>query len=436
MTNRAAPQPRGYEEFRRGWRPLAAVTIAASFGFPTLAFFSIGIFAPIFAEEFGWSFGAIMAGLFLASFVILVFGPFVGRLIDKRGPRRLTAVSLIGFGLGYMSLALSTGSLVQYFASWALMSVAGLGATAISFTHIISGVFHERRGLALGIALSSSGVSAMLVKPLAGLTIALFGWRETILLIGLMPILLGAPILIWGVSEECGGAGGDAHSGGASDEKREGVTILEVLKERAIWILLVAFTAIAFGNGAPIPNLENILRTHAFGPAEIIEIASLIGAALIIGRVFGGWLIDHFWAPLVGFVLLTCAALGCWVLSYDAISYGNAQIAVILISVAAGVEYDLLSFLVARYLGRRHYGVIYSLIFGVFAISTGVGPVVLGYLYDRHESYALGLLICSLMLFFAGLTLLALGRYPDLSNGAGEKVDSQGEEIEGCHALS
>lgn len=403
----------GYEEFRKEWRTLGSVTIAASFGFPTLAFFSIGIFAPIFADEFGWSFGVMMSGILIASLSILFLGPFVGRYIDAKGARKITAISLAGFGLGYMSLALSNGSIALYFASWAMMSIAGVGATAISFTYIVNNAFHERRGLALGVALSSSGISAMIVKPLAGLTIALFGWRETIILIGLMPIVISAPILFLGVRNEARRR--IAREGRQSIDVRSdgGHSIGDALRTRHLWILLIAFTAIAFGNGAPIPNLENILKTHRFETGEIIAITSTIGAALIVGRILGGWLIDKFWAPMIGFILLVCAAMGCWILALGGASVFQAQVAVILISIAAGVEYDLLSFLVAKYLGRRHYGAIYSLIFGFFAISTGIGPMLLGRLYDIQNDYMFGLALCSAMLLFAAGMLLALGRYPD-----------------------
>ena len=401
---------KGYQEFRQHWRILAAVTVAASFGFPTLAFFSIGIFAPILAREYGWSFGAMMGGITLASVVILFLGPVIGRLVDKRGARNIAALSLGLSGLAYMTLAASSGSLLQYYVSWALISLTGIGATAISFTHIVSAYFHERRGLALGVALSSSGVSAMIVKPLAGVVIAALGWREAILIIGLLPIVIGVPALLWGAPR-----GGAAAAAGKAAAPVEGVSLREAFSNRPFWILLVAFTAVAFANGAPIPNLENILRTHQFAMADIVRLTSLIGIALIVGRVAGGWLIDHFWAPLIGLILLLSAAAGCWLLSGEGVTQIQAMLAIILLSLAAGVEYDLLSFLVARYMGRRNYGAIYSVLFGAFAIATGFGPVVLGNFYDRQGSYAAGLALCAGLLAFAGVTLLALGKYPALS---------------------
>lgn len=415
MSSSIRSNRRSYAEFRTGWRTLTAVTIAASFGFPTLAFFSIGIFAPILADQYEWSFSSIMGGVMLASLVIFFFGPAFGRWIDRRGPRRIAALSLVGFGLSYMSLGASSGSIVQYYVSWAFMSVTGIGATAIAFTHMVNEVFRERRGLALGIALSSSGISAVLVKQLAGVTIELLGWRETIVLIGSLPILIGAPILIWGVAKDRTSSTRKSRLIAQPDKRPRGVDLSQALRERFIWILIIAFAAIAFGNGAPIPNLENLLRTQQFDQQQIVQLTSAIGISLIVGRVVGGWLIDYFWAPIVGFVLLMSAATGCWILSWQDPSLTQALLAITCISLAAGVEYDLLAFLVARYLGRRNYGVLYSIIFGVFAINAGLGPIVLGWLFDRHGDYGIGMIVCAAMLLFAGVALLGLGPYPRLT---------------------
>lgn len=76
------------------------------------------------------------------------------------------------------------------------------------------------------------------------------------------------------------------------------------------------------------------------------------------------------------------------------------------------MEVDLLSFLVARYIGTRSYGAVYGTIFGFFSLGPSFGPSLLGHLYDRSGSYALGLELCSVLLLVACALLLSLGRYP------------------------
>lgn len=401
-----------YAEFRQHWRLLLAAAVGASFGLPNLAFYTIGIFAPVFGDQFGWPYGAMMSGLFLTSVVILICGPFIGRHIDRHGSRGVASGSLLGVGLCYMTLALADGSLTLYFASWIAMAVFGIGATAISFTHAINRAFVVNRGLALGITLAGAGLFALAVKPFAGWSNDLFGWRATIVAIGLLPILVGAPLVLWAFPRRSVSEDQRKQAASGPGPTLSGLTLREALRSRYFWLIGGAFVPISLANGAPLPNMENILRTLKFDPAQIVGLTSLIGLSILSGRLLGGWVVDRVWAPVVGAVLLTLAASGCWLLSQPSVDHAEAVTAVVLISFAAGVEYDLLAFLIARYMGSRSYGAIYSLMFGAFAIGAGGGPVLMGRSFDRVGDYSVALIICASALLFAAALLLALGRYP------------------------
>jgi predicted MFS family arabinose efflux permease len=383
--------------------------LGSGLGLPTLPFYTIGIFAPILAREFGWSFASIFGGLIVTTLVLLFGGPLVGHLVDRHGPRTIAAISLIGLGLGYMTLALSTGSIVQYYASWAVLSVAGIGATSISFTRAINSAFIERRGLALGIALSGIGLFAFAVKPLAGWLTNVADWRMAIVAIGLLPLLIGAPVVLWGLGTRPVAKGVPEN---ALASQPPGLTLKEAVRTRAFAILVCAFVVISFANGAPIPHLENILRSVRMDPDDTLATASLIGIAVILGRLIGGWLLDRIWAPIVGIVVVSGAACGCWILAQQTVSHTEAMAATLLLGFAGGVEGDLLSYLIARYMGVRSYGAVYGTIFGLFALGAGAGPSLIGYAYDRLGSYSQILMGCALLLVLAAGLLLCLGRYP------------------------
>ena len=398
-------------------------TIGSGVGFPPLAFFTIGIFAPIFSRTFGWPFASIMGGLLVTAAVILLGGPMVGYVIDRHGPRKVAAVSSAALGLSYISLAFSNGSLALYYASWTLMAVTGLGATVMSFTHAINSAFVVRRGLALGITLAGSGVFALLVKPFAYWAIDFCGWRASLVFIGLLPLLIGAPLVLWGFPRHRARA-----MTLAAQPQKNGLTLRAAFRTRAFWLIAAAFLPISFANGAPMPNMENILRTARLGPAEVVQLTSLIGVAIVVGRLTGGWLVDRIWAPLVGAGLLVCAALGCFILSQGQVGFYPACAAVLLLSLSAGVEFDLLSYLIARYVGVRSYGTVFSVLFGIFAIGGGGGPPLLGHAFDASGSYSGGLRVCAVSLLIAGGVLLALGRYPDFAATEEATASAAGDE--------
>jgi MFS family permease len=382
--------------------------LGVGIGFPTLPFYSIGIFAPTLARVFGWPFASILGGLALTPLVLLIGSPLVGHLIDRHGARNIAVISFVALGMSYMSLALSTGSLVQYYASWICIAVSGMGTTPITFTRAVNTAFRRQRGIALGITMAGTGLFALSVKPLGGWLLNLAGWRGAIAIIGLLPIAVGVPAVWWGLP----GKVSNHLPASPAMTTTAGSTLGEAMRGRAYWLLVVAFVLLAFASGAPLPNMENILLSVHIPAGEIVTLTSLIGVSLIAGRLVGGWLIDWLWAPLVGAFILTGAALGCWVLSLKVVTHGQAVLAIVLLGLGGGVEVDLMSYLVARYIGLRSYGIAYGLLFGLFAIGAGAGPSLLGHAYDRAGSYSPSMRICAILLLCCAALLLMLGPYP------------------------
>ena len=173
------------------------------------------------------------------------------------------------------------------------------------------------------------------------------------------------------------------------------------MRDWRFWLIAIAFLPVSFSIGGPIPNMENILKGDGLPAGEIVGLASLIGLSVIAGRVIGGWLMDRIWAPAVAFVLLSAPALACWLLSRGHLDYTTAAASVVLIGFAAGVEFDLMAFLVARYFGMKSYTSIYGILYGFFAAGSGVAPVVYGAAFDKSHSYA-GPLLLSAAFFVGG----------------------------------
>jgi hypothetical protein len=82
-------------------------------------------------------------------------------------------------------------------------------------------------------------------------------------------------------------------------------------------------------------------------------------------------------------------------------------------AVGAGAEYDLLAYLVARYIGLYRYGSIYGVLYSAFAVVGGSAPVVYGAGFDRWGSYAPVLTVSAVAMALSAVAMLFLGRYPD-----------------------
>jgi MFS family permease len=101
-------------EFRKGWPAVVSSMFGVGLGLSPVGFYTVGVFAPVLAQKFGWSFGAIFFGITVQTMTAVVFAPLAGLLADRVGARPVALVSLGLFGLGFMTFALGNGSLAVY----------------------------------------------------------------------------------------------------------------------------------------------------------------------------------------------------------------------------------------------------------------------------------------------------------------------------------
>jgi MFS family permease len=395
-------------EFRHGWPIVLSSMLGVGLGLSPLAFYTVGIFAPILAQNFGWSFGEIFAGITVQTVAVALLAPVAGVLSTKYGPRPVALISVVLFSFAFMAFALSNGSLLLYYGVWAAQAVLGLGTLPITWTRLINQRFDRHKGLALGLALMGTGLFGSISKPMVGWFIAHWGFRWAYVALGALPLLIAFPVGYVGFRE----AEGSARSAGLAEPVYPGISTAEAVRHWRFWLIGLVFLPVSFAIAGSIPNMENILHVHGFAHGDIVGLTSLIGVSAIAGRLAGGWLLDLFWAPAVAVLILAMPCISCWLLALDTLGYREAALSIVLIGFSVGVEYDLLAYLTSRYFGLRSYATIYGFIYVFFGIGAGVGPMLFGWAFGLSKSYAPILHIAMVTLAVSALCLLALGRYP------------------------
>jgi MFS family permease len=401
-------------EFRRGWPIVLSSVVGIAFGLSPMPFYTIGIFAPTLAHEFQWTFAQIFAGITCTTAAVIIASPLVGVAADRFGVRRVALTSVALFGLSFMALGLSNGSLALYYATWLIIALVGVGTLPITWTRAVNNGFLKGKGLALGLSLIGTGLFGYLIKPLAAWLMAELGWRMTYAAIGALPLVIALPIgLLWFRDPGEGVIDPLRHREDARARAAliPGLSMRQTAGQWRFWLLGACFVSLAFAVGGLIPNMENILKIAGFQHSDIVPLTSLIGLSVIVGRIAGGWLIDLFWAPAVAAVLLGAPAFGCLLLAGPGLTYRTAVLAIALIGMAAGAEYDLLAFMVARYFGMKSYGSIYGALYSFFALGAGTGPVFFGANFDRTHAYSMSLHIACGLFLVPALLMLCLGRY-------------------------
>jgi MFS family permease len=323
------------------------------------------------------------------------------------GVRRVAILSLVLFSFAFMAFALSTGSLVQYYLTWAVVAVLGAGSLPITWTRAVNHWFDIRKGLALGLSLMGTGLFGFFSKAITTALIAEFGWRGAYVGLGLLPLLIATPIALIAFHDR------DPSEAAKDVAARPalGLTFGETLREWRFWLMAIAFVPISFALAGPIPNMENILKIGGVSPETVLHLTPFIGLSALSGRLVGGWLLDRFWAPGIAFVILCSPGLSCWILAHGPLGFGGALLSIALIGFAVGVEYDMMAFFVARYFGMRSYTVTYGVLYVFFSIGAGLGPLVFGRSFDAHGSYNAILTTSFAFLVGGAAAFLALGAY-------------------------
>lgn len=420
----AAPAPSKSGEFRRGWPIVFSSMVGIAFGLSPMPFYTIGIFAPSLAREFHWTYAQIFAAITCTTAAVMVASPAVGLASDRFGVRPVALTSVLLFGLCFMGLALNNGSLLLYYSTWLLTAFVGAGTLPITWTRAVNNGFHSGKGLALGLSLIGTGLFGYCIKPLAAWLIADFGWRAAYVAIGALPLIFSLPIGLLAFRDPAEGAATTLqrrYELAARAALTPGLTLRETCGQWRFWLLGTCFVALAFAVGGLVPSMENILKVGGFQRSDIVPLTSLIGLSVIFGRLLGGWLIDRFWAPAVAAVLLGAPAIACVMLAQPHLAYRSAALAIGLIGLAAGAEYDLLAFMVARYFGMKSYGSIYGALYGFFALGAGVGPFFFARDFDDTQSYAVMLHLSCGLFIVPALLILLMGRYRVFAGESGQR---------------
>jgi MFS family permease len=406
-------------EFRYGWPVVLSSALGIALGMSPLPFYTIGVFAGPFSQEFGWSIAQIMSALAMFTIVAMVAAPLVGYITDRIGVRKVVLTSIVMFSLAMMAFSLNNGSMARYLFIWGVLGFAGAGTLPITFTRAISRWFNEKRGLALGIAMVATGISGSLTKLYAGYLIAEFGWRMAYVGVGALPLLIAFPVaFVFFRDIDDPKAAKRAsqmleHQNQSGGVEVFGMTIGQALKDWRFWLLAITFIPLSFAIGGPIPNLETLLGAKGFSVGDAIVLASLIGYSVLVGRLVGGYLLDKIWAPAVACSLLILPAYSMYLFQIDQPTFTQTAIAVVILGFSAGIEYDLLAYMVSRYFGIRHYAVIYGTLYAFFAAGAGFGPAVYGAVFEKTGSYN-DVLNWSMWAFIiCSIALLALGKYRD-----------------------
>ncbi|WP_327280788.1 MFS transporter [Streptomyces sp. NBC_01205] len=324
--------------------PALCLTQITSWG---IVYYTFPVLNPAITADTGWSTGATTAAFSAALVVSAIAGIYVGRVLDRRGPRTvMTAGSVLG-ALSLLVIA-AAPALPLFFAGWLL---AGAAMAAIFYQPAFAALTrwwapdHIR---ALTIVTLAGGLASTVFAPLTALLADHMSWRATyVVLAGILAVLtvpahalaLKAP---WPPAPPS-----PPHLTGSHEQ---------VVRSRAFWMLAVTFTLSAFAMYAVVIGLVPLLLERGYTTTQAAWALGLGGAGQTLGRTLYATLARHLGVTARTVTLIALGALTTAGLATVAGPYAL----LIAVSVLAGVIRGNLTLLQATAVtdrwGTTHYG--------------------------------------------------------------------------------
>ena len=378
---------------------VAFVTMAVSVTSRT----AFSLLLPPLLDEFGWDRGLAAGAFSFGFFVSALMSPFVGRIVDRHGPRVViqSGVALLAVG---MLLAPAMSKPWHLYATLGLL--VGCGANLMSFTAhslFLPNWFVRNRALAISIAFSGVGVGAIVLLPWLQAIIVTDGWRKSCWAIALIVIFVLAPInLLVRRRPQDVGLAPDGDS--ASKPTRPGTRRTAIVDaawaarewtlERALrtarfwWIAIGFFTALIAWYAVQVHQTKYLVEV-GYAPMQAAWALGLVSAVGIPGQIALGALSDRIgreWIWSTG-----CAGFALCYAALIALERSQSELLLYFMVFTQGfLGYALTSVMgaiVAEIFEGPHFGTIFGALSVPLMGGGAFGPWMAGAIHDRTGSY-------------------------------------------------
>jgi Arabinose efflux permease len=401
-------------EIQRGYRVMVAGAIVIGLAMPTISIYALPYFMGALNAEFGWQRQEIGVAVSCLTLTIFLGGPWVGRLVDRLGVKKIATVSIVLYALGLAAMSQISSSIWTLYAGYVGLALLGLGASHICYLRAVASWFDHARGIALGVAGAGAGIFAAIAPLFLPQWIEAYGWRSAWMLLGAMA-MVALPVMLLFLGEYQSKGHGHGRRGAT-----QGMSSAQARRTRAFWLMLIGVFALGVGLVGLTVQLVPLV-TEVTGSGKSAALAGgLFGVSLMCGRFFTGFFLDRFPARIVSAVIY-CAPVLAIAIFASGHPFGPAALGIGL-GIAAGAENDILSYLVARYFGIRSFSELFGWMYGALSLGAAIGPVLIRVLYGLgwHSNGALA--ASAALCAVAAVLYACLGAYPVEEKVAGQEA--------------
>lgn len=243
---------------------------------------TLGVFFSAMVEDIGFRTGDLSVYYMIKSLVGAAAVTAVTRLFVEKNGKQVLLVTEILFIASFAVLAF-----FDHLWQWYLAAVvSGIGGSCylVAVSIVINNWFVKRRGLALGLTMSSSGIAGALLSPVFSRLIGAVGWRQSVLITSAAcaVLILVPTMFLFQVSpQESGLQPYGAEEAPVSEEVHtEGVS-------RFVPGFVFAIVAVAMLLPGTLVNFTAQMPIYALSLGYTLEAGAVFTSYCMIGNVVG-----------------------------------------------------------------------------------------------------------------------------------------------------
>jgi MFS family permease len=379
---------------------------------------AFGVFVVPMSEAFGWSRSTISLAASLGFLVNGLSQPFVGRLFDTHGGRKVILASLATVGIMTILLALTFHILFLLLVFGVLMSIAWSGASLTTTSALLSRWFRRQRTTVLSLSTAGASAGGLLLVPLAMTVLQRTDWRLTWVALGVLVLVVAWPLAYCFLRDDPTDLGllpdGDqASADGSQGNPMRAAGPLEAeswrvaLRSWPFWQLSGAYGVCGFTTAIVTTHFIPYAIDRGVGPSTAATALGVMNGLNVVGVIVMGMLADRCGRKNLLALVYTVrgGAYALLLLAPDPWSlWGFAAI--------AGFSYwataPLTTSLTAEVYGLKTLGTLSGVTFLVHQVGGATSIQFAGLMRDMAGSYTLPFTLAGIFLLPAALSAFSI----------------------------
>lgn len=397
-----------------GWM-MVLIGFLAMFASGAAQSHTFSIFLGPVSADLGLSQTAWGAAFGLATLAAAFGLPYMGRMVDRRGPAKMLFWVALALGAGCLAFGAATG-IAALAVIFAVLRFLGQGSLMLNANNLVSRWFERRRGFALSLTGLGFSASMGIHPPVMEWLNEAVGWRQAWVILGVSTWVLLMPVVFL-LARERPAELGLAPDGKPLERTGEdgkpvaieplwGLTRAEALRTSAFYIICAGMFTLSMLVTSLHLFQVSIFESHGVDRGIAARVFPVSAMTMVVAMPIIGLILDRFPTWMVfafaQLVMMSSLTLVTFVDDlYSAIGYA------VVFGLNNSLTMTLFAFIWPRFFGLAHLGSIQGIGQMIGVVGASLGALPLGIAFDLVGSYdatlrffALQPAICLVLAFF------------------------------------